>query len=491
MPERRFKVITARKGCTPGRSLRIVFPESDFRRMTADFAAQEMAGREGYAVALCGIRDGVDKRSAAYLVRSIHIPGKSELIDHSSVSVTPSADFMESVLARAMERQGHVLEVHTHPGSSAPSFSAVDLDHGRDNGRFLKSCRTGFGMLVLGSEGFALLEYNGEDDSLRSPATATISLMTRAGPVDLFPPAEKPDGGELSPVLDRQLHIWGEDCQRKIGAVTAGVVGLGGTGSVLLQLLVRVGVMKFVLCDPDVIEPSNLSRLPYAFADDAGRKKVRVAAGYVKRAAGEAVVKMIGDRVQDARESFRACHVLFGCADNDGARLALNELALRYFIPYIDTGTEIFVEDGRVKAMGGQVRVVVPGVTGCLECAEAIDHEQAAIDLLSAEDIARRKDAGYVSGTDQSPAPAVITLNTMIASMAAQEFVDMMAGRDRDEAGNYFLYDATVPRVERFSVGRQAGCVMCGPDGIGGAGDLPRAARARLKPIAGTADKSL
>ena len=42
--------------------------------------------------------------------------------------------------------------------------------------------------------------------------------------------------------MDRQLHIWGDECQRKIGAVTAGIVGLGGTGSVLLQMLVRVGV---------------------------------------------------------------------------------------------------------------------------------------------------------------------------------------------------------------------------------------------------------
>jgi molybdopterin-synthase adenylyltransferase len=491
MPDRRFKVITAKKVCRPGRPLRIIFPESDFRRMTADFMAQEMAGREGYAVALCGTRNSADKKSAAYLVRSLYIPGKGDLIDHSSVSVTPSADFMEAVLARAMERHSHVLEIHTHPGSTSPCFSAVDLDHGLDNGRFLKSCLTGFGMLVLGSEGFSIKEYNGEDDSLQSPELTTISLMTRTGPVDLFRPAEKSACEEMSPTLDRQLHIWGEDCQRKINAVTAGIAGLGGTGSVLLQMLVRAGVRKFVLCDPDVIELSNLSRLPYAFEDDVGRKKVKVGARYVKRVAGAAVVKIIGDRVQDAGESLRGCDVLFGCADNDGARLALNDISLKYFIPYIDTGTEIFVDEGRVREMGGQVRVVIPGVTGCLECAEAIDHEQAAISLLSSEDITMREVAGYVNGTGQSPAPAVITLNTMIASMAAQEFVDMMAGRDRAGTENYFLYDATVPRIERFSVGRNPDCVMCGIDGIAGTGDVPKAARSRLKTIARSGDKSL
>ncbi|HTX44224.1 MAG TPA: hypothetical protein VMC61_05800, partial [Methanocella sp.] len=85
--------------------------------MADDFAARERDGREGYALALCGTRGGEDKRSVSYLARSLHIPGESDLLDHSSVSVTPSADFMESVLARAMERHSHVLEIHTHPGS--------------------------------------------------------------------------------------------------------------------------------------------------------------------------------------------------------------------------------------------------------------------------------------------------------------------------------------------------------------------------------------
>jgi bacteriocin biosynthesis cyclodehydratase domain-containing protein len=219
--------------------------------------------------------------------------------------------------------------------------------------------------------------------------------------------------------------------------------------------------------------------------------KVRAAARHVKKVTRGAVVKAIGERVQDSRESFRACDVLFGCTDNDGARLALNEIALKYFIPCIDTGTGIFVENGRVREMGGQVRVVVPGVTGCLECAEAIDHEEAALAMLSAEEIALRARAGYVNGTSLTPAPAVITLNTMIAAMAAQEFTDMMAGRDREESANYFLYDATVPRVERFSVDRNPDCPMCGYDGIAGMGDLPKAVRSRLKAFAGSGDKSL
>jgi len=494
MPDagRRFKVMKAKKVHRLRASLQVIFTEGDFRRLAADFAAREKAGFEGYALALCGLRGGPDKRSAAYLARSVHIPEDSDLIDHSSVSVTPSAEFMEAVLARAMERQSHVLEIHTHPGSSVPTFSAVDFDHGLDNGRFLGSCRSGFGMLVLGSKGFSILEYSGDDDRLLPPATATISLLTRSGLRNLFPPAKPPHSSEpLSHTVDRQVHIWGEECQRKISSAIVGLAGLGGTGSVLLQLLARAGVRKFVLCDPDVVEPSNLSRLPYAYEEDVGRTKVKVAAKHVKKVAPGTAVQVIGQRVQEAREKFRSCDVVFGCTDNDGARLALNEIALKYFIPCIDTGTEIFVDGGRIREMGGQVRVVVPGVTGCLECAEAIDHEEAAFCMLPAEEIALRARAGYVSGTSLTPAPAVITLNAMIASMAAQEFVDMMAGRDRNEAISYFLYDATVPHIERFAVDRNPDCPMCGCNGILGMGDLPKMARSRLKALTGNPDKSL
>ena len=184
---------------------------------------------------------------------------------------------------------------------------------------------------------------------------------------------------------------------------------------------------------------------------------------------------MIAERVQDARESFRACDVLFGCADNDGARLALNEISLKYFIPYIDTGTEIFVEDGRVTDMGGQVRVVVPGVTGCLECAEAIDYGQAAISLLSGLTTSSvRNAAGYVNGTGLSPAPAVITLNTMIASMAAQEFVDMMAGRDRDEYRATIFFMTPPSRGSSDSRSAATPIARCAAwKASAGSGDLP------------------
>ncbi|OPY25221.1 MAG: putative adenylyltransferase [Methanocella sp. PtaU1.Bin125] len=480
---RKFRVMAAKKQVRTDRTLHVVFPEESFRNMTASFDDDEKRGREGYAVAICGQKAGADKRSVTYMARSIDIPGKGDLISQSSVSVTPSGDFMESVLAAAARRQGIVLEIHTHPGSADPVFSSVDIDHGLDNGRFLRSCHTRFCMMVIGAEGFSVMEYNGESDSLQLPRAAAISLMGRQGLRQILPAAETLCDGPSPEAVDRQVRIWGARCQRRIEATIAGIVGLGGTGAALLQMLALIGVKKFVLCDPDDIEPSNLSRLPYACATDAGKKKTRAAAGYLRKTARDVEVETVNDRVQDAKEALRACDVLFGCVDNDGARLSMNEVALKYFIPYIDTGTEIFVENGKVRDMGGQVRIVVPSVTGCLECAGAIDRTEAAASLVSGEEHAVREAAGYVRGTADTPAPAVITLNTIIASMAAQEFVDMIACRDRENAPNYLLYDATRPQIERFLFERSPDCPMCGRDGILGAGDPKRHGRPGVKKI--------
>jgi hypothetical protein len=478
---RRFRVVATKKQRRTGGSIQIVFPSREYARMNTSFEEQHRANFEGYAVAECGVKALAGTKARAYLVRSLHIPSPGEYVEHSSISVTPSAEFMERTLSSASEHNAMVLEIHTHPGSDEPRFSSVDFGKGLENGRFLRSCRTRFGMLVAGSRGCSFMEYDVEGDSMLVPGSVALSVIDRSGLSQVMPVKAARDDSQVPPAFDRQVRIWGEECQRKIAGTTAGIVGLGGTGSMVLQMLARLGVRKYVLCDPDLVEEPNLNRIPYAFAGDVGRKKTRVASGYLKKLGQDLEVRTINERVQDAPAGLGRCDVLFGCVDNDGARLALNGAALRYFIPYIDTGAEIFVEEDSVRGIGGQVRVVVPAVTGCLECAGAIDHEQAAAGFLAADDVAMRHAAGYVHGTGQTPAPAAITLNATLASMAVQEFVDMAACRPRDSQQNYLIYDASLPGIERLSFERREACPMCGPAGVLGAGDPQKGAKARLK----------
>ena len=56
------------------------------------------------------------------------------------------------------------------------------------------------------------------------------------------------------------------------------LVGVGALGNAVAQCLALAGVGTLILCDPDRIEPSNLSRMPLFRERDIGRWKVEAAA---------------------------------------------------------------------------------------------------------------------------------------------------------------------------------------------------------------------
>src|SRR5205085_2577257 len=56
------------------------------------------------------------------------------------------------------------------------------------------------------------------------------------------------------------------------------VMGIGAVGSEAARILAMAGAGRLVVCDPDRVEPSNLSRVPLFRADDVGQLKVEAAA---------------------------------------------------------------------------------------------------------------------------------------------------------------------------------------------------------------------
>jgi hypothetical protein len=62
------------------------------------------------------------------------------------------------------------------------------------------------------------------------------------------------------------------DTHAALAATKVAVIGTGGNGTVL-DLLVRVGFTRFVVIDPDVVEATNLNRLPF-YPEHIGKPKV-------------------------------------------------------------------------------------------------------------------------------------------------------------------------------------------------------------------------
>jgi molybdopterin-synthase adenylyltransferase len=230
--------------------------------------------------------------------------------------------------------------------------------------------------------------------------------------------------------FDRQLLLFGKEGQAKIEKAKVGIVGLGGLGSQITQALVYLGVRDFVLVDDDPADMSNLNRLVGASITDGQAKipKVEIAERIIKAIIPDAKVLplRINLRTCLAITSLISCSHIFGCVDNDGARLILSELAASYSITLFDAATEIVPQENKPLLFGGRVVVARPG-DFCLTCAGEIDMAIAKEELDSPQAQEVRRAHGY-GLRDQDPAPAVVSLNGIVANLAVTEFMMMVTG---------------------------------------------------------------
>src|SRR5262249_20424653 len=144
--------------------------------------------------------------------------------------------------------------------------------------------------------------------------------------VTSFVPGALPPVGEEH---DRQIRAFGEAGQRAIARLTVVIVGLGGTGSVMAQMLAHMGVRNFILIDPKCITKTNLNRVAGTRPGDVGRPKVEVARRMIKAIAPDAKVVIYQGDVLDAAIGARLRNVdfIFCCTDSHGSRSFLNQLA--------------------------------------------------------------------------------------------------------------------------------------------------------------------
>ena len=231
----------------------------------------------------------------------------------------------------------------------------------------------------------------------------------------------------------------GPDSERRLGVCTVGVVGLGGGGSLIAQQLAHVGVRRFVLCDPDTIEDTNLNRLVGGTAADAllAVPKVFALGRLILGVAPEAVVSARPARWQDVAETLRRCDVIVGCVDSFQQRHELEVFARRFLIPYLDIGLDVAIVGEEPPRMYGQVFLSMPGAA-CLRCAGILTEERLA------QEAAQYGDAGG--------RPQVVWANGVLASTAVGILVDIVTDWTRSIRGPCYLsYDANRCTVERHS----------------------------------------
>lgn len=230
--------------------------------------------------------------------------------------------------------------------------------------------------------------------------------------------------------FDRNIRFFGADGQAKLRNAHVAVGGCGGLGQHVIQQLAFLGVGKLTLIEDEALSRSNLNRYVLARHDDPipGTHKIDNALRAI--AAIDPSIEVIpvrnSIRSQEAFEALRAAHSFFGCFDNDGARLILNEYAKAYSKEYYDFASDIEQDAG--LRYGGRV-VRIDHTSGCLVCLDQINLAAAREDL---ESDAARQDRTKIYGVDagllDEGGPSVVSINGVVSSLGVTEYMLSVTG---------------------------------------------------------------
>ena len=158
----------------------------------------------------------------------------------------------------------------------------------------------------------------------------------------------------MNPRYERNIPALSEEeCNTLLGKRVL-VVGCGGLGGHLIDLLARIGVGFLRVVDGDVFEPSNLNRQLLSEVPLLGVSKARAAAARVSRVNPEISVEAVDSFLteKNARRLLLSCDVVLDGLDNIESRRILAEECQRAGIPYIY---------GAVNGWVAQAAISMPG----------------------------------------------------------------------------------------------------------------------------------
>lgn len=376
-----------------------------------------------------------------------------------------SSGFVPSLKA-ALHDDAIPLFVHTHP-SGDPRRSRADRTVDREL-RDLAARRGcgGYGSLILAGPvedpRVSGRVWLGEGRAVR------IDRIRVAGPRPAVLLAAAERSRPHATLFDRQLRAFGADGQRLLGALRVGVVGAGGTGSAVVEMLARLGIGTIVCFDDDRVDESNLTRIHNSARRHVGSLKVALA----RRAAGACGTgtRVIGRPIKitcaAAVSELAGCDLIFGCSDDHAGRLVLSRLAYHYLVPVIDCGVTIHAESQRVEEITGRITYVAPG-TPCLTCRGQVDVLVAGQQMRSTSERAALIDEGYAPGLGE-PAPAVVAYTTAVAALAVNELLARLFGYG-DGAPGQLLLRFGARELRRAGRGAQSGhsCTQPSQWGLG------------------------
>lgn len=431
-------------------------------------------GKESVAILLCGSRDG--ELHHRLMVREVHIVPNEECLYRSETQVRWDTETIIPVLELAYSNKWTVVKIHSHP-TGFTKFSQIDNE---SDEKLLPSLQSWteteafHASMIMLPDGTMFGRFIDEFQQLR-PLTKVCVVGD-----DIHYWFDSNDYS-IPSFASSHAQAFGDGTYSLLSRLSIAVVGCSGTGSIVVEMLARLGVGCLVLIDDDIVEERNINRIINSSMGDArnGELKIDVLANAIKKMGIGTDVRKLPYNLwnENVVKVVAQCDIIFGCMDTVDGRYLLNSIATYYSIPYFDLGVKIIAnleseKLGEIDEVCGGVHYLQPGQS--LLQRKAISKLQ-----LTAAELARtdpdtytiQVEEGYIKGIPVHQ-PAVISVNMLIASLGVNELLARLHPYREENNSKYDHVQVTLASMEIIPTSYDDKCDILGTE-IGKGDQLP------------------
>lgn len=406
---------------------KIVISEADHSRLIRHLFPGD--GKEAAAILICGVT-GVERDRLC--VSSLILVPYDECSVRTATRLTWPGLYLDQALEHLDALNGGAILIHSHPGGFY-DFSALDDE---SDALTLPCLREGasnpnapIGSAIMVPDG--RIKARLYRDGLSAEPVRAITAIGQ-------------DIRDLHSKADERPLAFSGAMTNDLGGKTACVVGVSGTGSIVVELLGRLGIGRLILIDFDRIEEKNLNRILYATPEDIGRFKTHVLrdAIHAHHPAIEIETFETAISAEAALVSASGADVLFCCVDSMEGRYYCDLMVQTFVCPMIDIGvvipTRTLNGETSIADVCGRIDYVFPGGQTLWQRGE-ITGAGLSTEYLRNSDpdaYARQLSEGYLKGVPDE-APSVISLNMRAASAGVNEWLARLYGFRHDVNSNY------------------------------------------------------
>lgn len=224
----------------------------------------------------------------------------------------------------------------------------------------------------------------------------------------------------------------GLEGQRRLKESSVAIIGCGGLGTNVAEILTRAGIGTLLLVEHDVVELSNLQRQTLYEEADIDKPKADALAVHLLRINSDVGLVLVKERIKKENVDFLDdINLILDCTDNLETRFLLNKYCLKNKKRMIvcsaqSTSGMLYVVDGIKKGRA------------CLAC------------LLGGRKVHAKPAQTGVLGTTVR----------MAASLQATEAMKSLLKKPYTDG--LISFDIWSPRLDVVKVAKRSGCAACG-----------------------------